>query len=68
MTGNHFQLNERAADVTFHVDNSSNALVLKCSKLSGKFTNEKFKYKKAIIVADGHIEVDVDTIMIQFGL
>jgi len=39
-------------------------LILKCSKLSGKFTNDKFKYKKAVIVAEGHLEVDIDTIMI----
>ena len=68
LTGNHFQLNERSADVTFHTDANSNALVLKCSKLSGKFTNEKFRYKKAVIVAEGHLEVDIDTIMIQFGV
>ena len=68
LTGNHFQLNERSADVTIHTDVNSNALILKCSKLSGKFSNDRFRYKKAVIVAEGHLEVDIDTIMIQFGI
>jgi hypothetical protein len=68
MKGNHFQLNERTSDVTIHTDLKNNALILKCAKLSGKFIGDEFRYKKDLLVAAGHLEVDIDTIMIQFGI
>jgi len=41
---------------------------MKCDKLSGVFRNSDFRYKETIFIATGHLEVEIDTIMIQFGL
>ena len=67
MTGNSFQINERTEDVTIYTDVNKNAVVFKCSKLSGKFINTAYRYRKDLITADGHLEVDLNTILVQFG-
>ena len=68
LVGNHFYLNERTSDVTITTDVKNNAMVLKCAKLSGKFIGDDFRYRKDLLIATGHLEVDIDTIMIQFGI
>jgi len=68
MTGNHFYLDERTDDVIISTDTKNNAMVLRCEKLSGKFVNDAFRYRKDLITADGHLEVDINTINIQFGV
>jgi len=68
MIGNHFYLNERTDDVIISTDTKNNAMVLRCEKLSGKFVNDEFRYKETLLIADGHLEVDIDTILIQFGV
>ena len=64
LKGNHFYLNERTSDVTITTDVKNNAMVLRCDKLSGKFVGDDFRYKETILIATGHLEVDIDTIMI----
>ena len=68
MTGNHFYLNERTEDVIISTDTKKNAVTLRCEKLSGKFVNDAFRYRKDLLTAEGHLEVDINTILIQFGL
>lgn len=68
LKGNHFYLNERTSDVTITTDVANNAMVLRCDKLSGKYIGDDFRYKETIFIATGHLEVDIDTIMIQFGI
>jgi|LakMenEpi03Aug12_release.lakeMendotaPanAssembly.Ray.scaffolds.fasta_scaffold1811432_1 hypothetical protein len=61
-------MDERTSDVSIYPDPSKNAIVLRCDKLSGKFINDEFRYKSlGLLVATGHIEVDISTIMIQAG-
>lgn len=64
LTGNKFVANERTSDVTISTDIANNAMVLKCNKFSGKFYNDAFRWKKDLLIATGHIEVDIDTIMV----
>jgi len=68
LKGNHFYLNERTSDVTITTDVAKNALVLRCDQLSGKFVGDDFRYREWPFVATGHLEVDIDTIVIQFGI
>ena len=68
LKGNHFTLDERTSDVTITTDVANNAIVLKCDKMSGKFINDEFRYRKDLLIATGHSEVIIDTISIQFGI
>lgn len=65
---NSFTMNERTDKVEIFTDVGQNAMVLKCAKISGVFRSEEFRYKEALLVAKGHVEVDLNTILIQFGL
>ena len=67
LRGNSFVMNERTSNVEIYSDVTQNAMILKCSKLSGVFKSEEFRYRELLVVAKGHIEVDINTILIQFG-
>jgi len=64
MRGNSFVLNERSDKVEIFTDVGKNAMVMKCAKLSGVFRSEEFRYRELLIVAKGHIEVDLNTILV----
>jgi hypothetical protein len=64
MRGNSFVMNERTEKVEIFTDVGKNAMVLKCAKLSGVFRSEEFRYRELLIVAKGHIEVDLNTILV----
>jgi len=64
MRGNSFVMNERTDKVEIFTDVGKNAMVLKCAKLSGVFRSEEFRYQELLVVAKGHIEVDLNTILV----
>lgn len=41
---------------------------MRCDKLSGVFYNDAFRYKETIFIAKGHLDVKINTIMIQVGI
>ena len=61
-------MDERTDNVEIYTDSVNNSLILKCDKLSGVFRNSSFRYKETIFIATGHLEVRIDTIMVQVGL
>lgn len=66
---NRFTLDQTAQDVVFSVDVPNNAIVLTCNNLSASFFSGKFRYKEApLLVAKGHLEVDMDKVTIGVGL
>jgi len=55
--------------VEFVPDVAKNAVVLKNKKVSGVAKSGKFHYHVAPLMnADGHAEVDMNTVDIEFGL
>ena len=64
LRGNSFVMSERTEKVEIFTDVSKNAMVLKCAKLSGVFRSEEFRYRELLVVAKGHVEVDLNTILV----
>lgn len=55
--------------MTLAADTANNAVTLNCSKLTAKFRCNDFRYKIApLMVANGYVEVDMNTVDIGFGL
>jgi len=69
MRDNTFYIEQRLDGVTLTTDTAHNAVVLNCDKLTAKFRSNSFSYKIApLMVAEGYVEVDMNTVDIGFGL
>lgn len=68
MTGNSFILEQRTENVYIYPNPGSNSVVMRCEKLSGVFYNDAFRYKVWPFVAKGHLDVIINTILVQFGI
>jgi len=66
---NTFDVEGRAGDVEFTTDVANNALVFSCNKIKAQFNSSHFRYKVApLMVAKGHVEVDMNQIDMGFGI
>lgn len=69
MQDNHFYIEQRLDNVVLAADIAKNAITLNCNKLTAKFRSNDFRYKIApLMVANGWVEVDMNTVDIGFGL
>jgi len=69
MKDNTFYIEQRIDGVTLEADTANNAVKLNCNKLTAKFRCNNFRYKIApLMVANGYVEVDMNTVDIGFGL
>jgi len=66
---NTFEIVEAVSKVEFTTDVPKNAVVLKNKKVSAVARSGKFRYKvMPLVVCDGHIEVDMNTVEIDVGV
>ena len=60
---NTFEIKGRSDRTEFVTDVANNAVVLRNQKVSAEFRSGEFRYKAApLLVAKGHVEVDMNTV------